>query len=107
MLSFQGWLARFYGFFFLLVRFVAVVNLSYALYSGALALRAWRVGSLPRLSIDVLVLANLAWATACAAMVFLTWPMSRAFGVAHLVGEGLFVAGLAMLEWRLVRPEAS
>lgn len=105
MLTLQGWLAPLYGFPLALVRFMAAANLTYALYSGSLALRARRIGRLPRLRIDALVLANLTWTCACAAMVFFSWPWSRAFGVAQLVAEGLFVAGLAVLELRLVRPE--
>jgi hypothetical protein len=70
--------------------------LAYGTYSGALARRARR----PRPLLVVLVAANATWAVLCgAAALWLAGPAS-AYGVAHLAGEGVFVGGLAALEWR-------
>ncbi len=107
MLALRPWLAELYGFAPELLLFLGAANLTYGAYSGSLALRASRAGRLPRLAIDALVLANSAWVIACAVMVTATWPTSRPLGVAQLSLEALFVAGLAVAEFRVVRPEAS
>ena len=107
MLTLRPWLADLYGFESELVLFLGAANLTCAAYSGSLALRASRSGRLPRLAIDALVLANSAWVIACAVMVSVTWPTSHPLGVAQLTLEGVFVGGLALAEYLVVRPEAS
>lgn len=45
-------------------------------------------------------LANLAWAVVCLVMVIQVASRATFFGLAHVAAEGVFVAGLAALEWR-------
>lgn len=106
MLALHEWLAAWYGLGRRLILLVAAVNLVYACYSGALAWRARRYDRLSRRAVDVLVAGNFTWPIVCLALVASTWPTSKALGVAHLCGEALFVAALAVAELRVVRPEA-
>jgi hypothetical protein len=92
-----GWLSRLHGLPVELLQLIGVVNLGYGSYSLALASRARR----PFAAIVLLVAANAIWAVIC-----LQWAVTYAgsatlFGMGHLVGEGIFVGGLAALEWRL------
>jgi hypothetical protein len=75
---------------------MAAANLAYGTFSGTLARRARR----PRPLLVLLVTANATWAALCGAAA--VWLAGRAsvYGLAHLVGEGVFVGGLAALEWR-------
>ena len=79
---------------------MGAANLTYGLFSGSLARRARRP---PRLLV-ALVVANAAWAGLCGAAALGLADRATAFGLAHLVGEGLFVGGLAALEWRQREP---
>lgn len=79
-----------------LLQLVGVVNLLYATYSFSLALRARRSPQL----IALLVLANSAWALVCLGMAASFAGTASILGIAHLLGEAVFVAGLAGLEWK-------
>jgi hypothetical protein len=72
-----------------------VANLAYGTFSFTLARRARR----PRPLIVLLVAANATWAALCAVAAVLLAGTASAFGLAHIVGEGLFVGALAALEW--------
>ncbi len=91
MFALGGWLSELYLLPRSFLALVASVNVALSL-----ALRARR----PRALLLALVLGNAAWAAACGAMAFAVAGRASAFGVAHLVLEGLFVGGLARLEWR-------
>lgn len=75
---------------------MGMANLAYGTYSGALARRARR----PRGLLLVLVFGNATWAVLCGLAAVVLADTASAFGLAHLVGEALFVGGLATLEWR-------
>lgn len=47
--------------------------------------------------INALVRANLAWTPVCVGLVIAFWSSITPFGVAHLLGEGVYVGGLADL----------
>ncbi len=79
-----------------LLQLIGVVNLLYASYSFSLAIRARR----PRRLITLLVIANSAWALVCLGMAASFAGTASIFGIAHLLGEAVFVAGLAGLEWK-------
>ena len=96
MLALSGWLSGLYGLPRGLLLFMGAANLLYASYSFSLARRARR----PRPLISLLVFANLAWAGACLALATYFAGTATAFGIVHLVGEGIFVGGLGGLEWR-------
>lgn len=91
-----GWLSGLYRLPYALIVFIAVVNLLYAGYSGSLARRRDR--SVPWLY--ALIAGNLAWAATCLVMAWWFAGEASAFAMLHLIGEAIFVAGLAVWEWR-------
>ena len=95
MLTLSGWLGSLYGLPRELLLFMGAVNLLYASYSFSLARRARR----SRNSIDLLVFANVAWVPVCLGFAVMFRDAATAFGVAHLLGEAMFVGALALLEW--------
>jgi len=80
-----------------LLLLIGWVNLAYASYSLTLARRSRR----PQALILLLVLANLTWAVFfCLRWAVVYSETASFFGLAHLVGEALYVGGLGCLEWR-------
>jgi hypothetical protein len=96
VLALSGWLGELYALPRELLVGMGAVNLGYAAFSGSLARRARR----PRAMIVGLVAANATWAVLCALAAVRLAATASAFGMAHLIGEGVFVGGLAALEWR-------
>ena len=95
VLSLSGWLSGLHALPRELLLFTGAVNLVYASYSLSLAVRAER----PMYLINLLVFANLAWAVVCLSLAVAFSGSATPFGVGHLVGEAVFVGGLAALEW--------
>ena len=95
MLVLGAWLSGLYGLPRDLLLFMGAVNLLYACYSFSRAVRARR----SRASINLLVCANLAWVPVCLGLAVMFRESATLLGLAHLIGEGIFVGGLAMLEW--------
>ncbi len=96
VLALSGWLAPLEGLPREVLLFTGAMNLVYASYSCSLAVR--RVRPLPL--VTLLVAANLAWVPVCVALAVAYRAVATPFGFAHLLGEALFVGGLALLEWR-------
>ena len=96
VLLLRGWLSRWYDLPEQLLLFTGVVNLVYASYSVPLAARVRR----PMGRIIFLAVANLIWSVICVTLAALYYSTASLFGMAHLIGEGLFVGGLACLEYR-------
>jgi hypothetical protein len=96
VLALSGWLSELYALPRPLLVVMGVANLAYGTYSGSLARRARR----PYRLIVLLVAANATWAGLCVLAAVSLADTASAFGLAHLLGEGLFVGGLAALEWR-------
>lgn len=96
VLGFSQGLSSLYGLPVPLLQFLAVVNLLYGSYSLGLACWPRR----PRACILLLVLANTIWAGFCVRLALQQSGTASAFGLAHLLGEALFVGTLAALEWR-------
>jgi hypothetical protein len=96
MLLLSNWLASWYGLPRGFIIFIALVNLAYGCYSFSLLVRVKRPLSL----IVVLVVANLVWAVLCMLWTVIFAQTASFFGIAHLLGEAVFVGGLAYLEWR-------
>jgi hypothetical protein len=91
-----GWLSKWYELPRNLLLLIGGVNIAYASYSLSLAVRVER----PKALILLLVLANLVWAVVCLRWAVVFAETASPFGIAHLAGEGVFVGGLASLEWR-------
>jgi hypothetical protein len=96
MLMLSSWLSRLYGLSHPLVVGMGIANVVYGTYSFLLERRAVR----PRAALMLLIAANAAWAVACFAMAFHFATSATVLGIAVLVFEGVFVGGLALLEWR-------
>ena len=96
VLLISGWLSGWYGLPQQLLSFIGVVNVVYASYSISLALRSERSAKL----LLLLVIANLIWSFVCLILAFIFSETATLFGLGHLVGEALYVGGLASLEWR-------
>ena len=91
-----GWLSELYGLPYKLLFFIGAANVLYGSYSTSLAMRSER----PKNLILLLVFANLTWMFVCMSLAISNLETASLFGLAHLVGEGLYVGGLACLEWR-------
>ncbi|PAP76435.1 hypothetical protein [Rubrivirga marina] len=96
MLALSGWLSALYALPQSFIVGLAVVNLLYGAFSFSLARRHRRPAGL----VVLLALANLAWGVACWGFAVALAGVASPFGLAHLVGEGLFVGGMGALEWR-------
>lgn len=96
VLLFRSQLAEWFAISRVVLLVFAVANLTYATYSLSLAVQA----SPPAKSVRVLVVANAAWAVVCAACAIALFASATIYGIGYLVAEGVFVGGLACLEWR-------
>ena len=95
VIAFSPWLSSLEGLPREVLLFTGVVNVLYACYSFSLAVRAERTMTM----IKLLVFANLAWVPVCLGLAVYFRDQATPFGFVHLVGEALFVGGLAVLEW--------
>jgi hypothetical protein len=96
VLPLSPWLSTLYAVPQALVVGMGVANLAYGTMSGLLHRRAERPAALIRL----LVAANALWGVLCLITAVTLASTASVFGLATLVGEGLYVGGLAVLEWR-------
>ena len=95
VLTFSGWLSELYVLPHELVIAMGVANVGYGAFSFSLARRARR----PLPLIVLLAAANGTWAVLCFGAALAVADSASAFGLAHLVAEGVFVGVLAALEW--------
>ena len=96
VLMLSGWWSRLYGLPHALVLGMGIANVAYGTYSFLLERRAQR----PRVALLLLIGANAAWAVLCFAMASHFAASATALGIGVLVFEGVFVGGLAAMEWR-------
>jgi hypothetical protein len=99
VLSLSAPIADLYAMPRALVVGMGLANACYGTFSLSLAARAHPPSSL----VVLLALANATWAVLCAVAASALWGTASYFGLAHLVGEGLFVGALARLEWTRLR----
>ncbi len=95
VIALSSWLSRVHGLPREVLLFIGAVNLLYAFYSFALAVRSER----PLYLIKLLVVANLAWVPVCVGLAITFRNQASVFGLSALVGEAILVGGLAVLEW--------
>lgn len=100
-------LADLYGLPLALVTAVGLVNLMYGCGSGTLARQASRGTRPARRWVDLLIACNLAWAGVCVILAATWWAEASPWGLAQLLGEGVYVGGLGLVERWWVRPEAA
>lgn len=96
VLALGGRLAELYAMPHMGLQLIGAINLLYACLSGSLALRDRR----PVRWIAALSIANGAWSMACICIAVTVAGTATPFGMTHLLGEAVFVGGLAVLEWR-------
>lgn len=96
LLLFGGWLNSIYSLPLGLLHFIGAMNLLYAAYSFSLAIRRKR----SRILTIILVAANGTWALVCLTLAAYFFDTTNLFGIGQLVGEAIFVGGLAILEWK-------
>ena len=95
-LIFSAWLSQLYGLPRELLIIFGLANLLYGCYSFSLAVRNRRSMNL----IMLLIIANALWAVICFILAVNYATTATIFGQIQLVGEGIFVGGLAWLEWK-------
>ena len=96
VLLFREWLSALQALPSPLLLFIGMVNILYACYSFTLATRAYRSQSM----IILLVAGNLVWATVCLGLAMHFLASATVWGIAHLLGEAIFVGSLAAVEWK-------
>ena len=96
MLSLTDAIARLYAIPVDWLRVIGMVNLLYGCFSGSLAVRRQRPVSL----VVALSIANGAWSMICVGIAVAMAGTATPYGMAHLLGEAVFVGGLAVFEWR-------
>lgn len=107
VLTLAGHLSSLYALPLPWIHAMGTANLAYGCSSGALAVLAKRRGAVPRALVFLLAGANLCWSAACVGMLARAWPSVGALGVLHLALEGVYVAGLGVVEARLARRRAT
>ena len=95
VLALAEWLSGVEGLPVGVLRFTGAANLAYAAYSFSLAVRNRR----PKGLVVALVVANVTWAVVCLGLALTFGASATGLGLAHLLGEGVFVGGLAWAEW--------
>ena len=96
LLVLQQQIARWDGLPSHLVLVLAVANLTYGSFSLLVTLRRQRSANL----VPVLAIANMLWFFVCGAIVAYYWPDISLFGIAHVLGEGVYVGCLGYTEWQ-------
>lgn len=96
MLLLSGPLSRLYDLPQAGIVFMGTMNLAYGSHSFSLARRKAR----PKALLLLLIAANACWGVLCIAAAFAFASSASYLGVGSLAFEGLFVGGLAILEWR-------
>jgi len=96
VLMLDDWLSKWYQLPVRLVFFMGIMNLVYASYSFSLALRSKR----PMRLIKILVFANLTWSLLLLVWVILFQGTATWLGLLYLSLEAIFVATLALFQWR-------
>ena len=95
MFALLGWLTELYALPRDFLILMGTANLAYGAYSLTLSTFAKR----PKVLIHLLIVANGVWGLLCFRWAFVHWQTASFFGLAQLILEGLFVGGLACLEW--------
>ncbi len=96
VLILSTWLSELQGLPWQVLVFMGVANLVYGSYSLSLVLRARRTTP----QIALLAGANMAWLLVCIAIAWIYHDVMTIFGDLHVIGEGIYVAGLGAVEWR-------
>ena len=72
-------------------------NLAYGVYSLFVTTRKKR----PLILVKMLAIANITWLLVCVAIAAMYWRQISLIGIVHVIGEGIYVAGLGFVEWKM------
>lgn len=75
---------------------MALANLLYGSYSLYVTTRKSR----SILLVKILAVANICWLFVCISIAVYYWQEVSALGLLHVIGEGIYVAALGLVEWR-------
>ena len=98
VLLFAGTLSHWEGLPDGIILFSAAANLLYGSYSLFVTTRRRR----PRYLVAILSVANMCWMIPCVTIVVFYWNQITPTGIAHMMVEGVYVASLGFLEWRML-----
>lgn len=99
VMLFSSQLSRWEGLPQQVVAFLGIANLAYGGYSLCVTLsRPRRLGLIRALAVG-----NMAWLFVCLSIAISFRDTVTSFGLFHLLGEGIYVAGLGFTEWRWQR----
>ena len=105
VLALSSWLAGLHNLPLGIIIFIGVTNIIYGCFSFTLAKTPERSVA----AIAILSVANMLWLMVCIGMVGLYFDAITAFGMLHILGEGLYVFTLGLMEFRnrnlLANPE--
>jgi len=74
---------------------MGIVNVAYGAYSLFVTTRNPR----PTWLVAVLAAANMAWLFVCVLIAYSHWQQITLLGIIHVIGEGIYVASLGLIEW--------
>jgi hypothetical protein len=97
MLYLCGWLAELYSLPVQLLQAIGVVNIAYGCASFTVAILG-RGDQVPLFR--MIAVANMLWAVVCLVLAVVWFGQASVFGMIQLIGEGILVGGLGLLEWR-------
>lgn len=89
------WIAQWHNLDSSVVVSMAFANLFYGGYSLFVTTNPKRT----MVMVSILAAANVVWLFVCCAIVTVTWTNISLFGITHILGEGIYVGGLGMVEW--------
>jgi hypothetical protein len=90
------WLARLYSLPDSLILALGIVNLAYGSYSFTLCMfQQFRT----KYGVYCLIFANVAWLFVCIGLCIAYSRHANLIGMAQLLGEGVYVAALGVVEW--------
>lgn len=95
VLSVHQFLSRIEGFPAFVIIFIGTANLAYGSFSLFVTTRNPRPIGL----IKALAVANIAWLIVCLGIVFWWFKSATVVGILLVLGEGIYVASLGILEW--------
>ena len=76
---------------------MGAANLAYGVYSLFVTTRKKR----PLILVKMLAIANITWLLVCVVIAVIYWSQISPIGFVHVIGEGIFVASLGFVEWKM------
>ena len=97
VLAFCGLLSDLENLPISIVGVMGFANLIYGGYSFFVTTRRNRSKRL----VGILAIANMTWLFICVSILIFYWHRINTIGLVHVLGEGVYVATLGLVEWRM------